>query len=117
MAVILGHTLLPGPHRLRSKTHTGLRSKAQGFLHLSSCELHDLMHLPFFGMLAFLWASMFVRRAAGRDAALRAFVITAAFGLLDELLQSQVPGRDASLRDATLDCLGAIAGAFLGVKC
>ncbi len=54
-------------------------------------------------------------RAAGwsaRTALAIAIAVAALYGLADELHQSQVPSRDASVADWIADAVGAIAGAL-----
>jgi VanZ family protein len=68
-------------------------------------------HLLAFGLLGglLLLALARDRQPRPRDAAL-AFVITVAYGLLDELHQSFVPDRTGRLDDVVTDTVGALIG-------
>jgi len=71
----------------------------------------NFAHAPEFGLLA-LWLLLLAPRrdgwavlSAGTAASILAFVV--AYACLDELHQSRVPGRDASVLDVVTDCVGA----------
>jgi len=78
-----------------------------------------VVHFLVYGILAALWVRALRPREPGggrrafRRALLVAVVVTAAWGVLDEIHQSFVPGRDASPGDAVADTLGGLAGAVL----
>jgi hypothetical protein len=72
--------------------------------------LQNLLHVPVFGILAWLWwRSLAARGMAPRLALAAAAAIAVAYGVLDEVHQTFVPGRYGSLADALLDGLGALA--------
>jgi VanZ family protein len=77
---------------------------------------HDkLIHLAVFAVLALstrraLWLAPV---SPGR-ALLLAWVLSTGWGLLDEIHQSFIPGRDASSWDLLADAAGAALGAWLG---
>jgi VanZ family protein len=60
-----------------------------------------------------LWISSGAWRRRGRGCLLLIAGIAAAYGLIDEIHQSFVPGRDCSLWDWLADVLGSVAGAAL----
>jgi len=73
--------------------------------------LTNFAHAPEFGLLA-LWLLLLAPRrdgwavlSVGTTASILAFV--AAYALTDELHQSRVPGRDASILDVVTDSIGA----------
>ncbi len=77
----------------------------------------NLTHAALFGVLA-LWGALLAPRQGGwpvldRRASLGLLGLVFAYGLLDELHQAAVPGRDASLLDLFTDLSGAIS--VLGV--
>ncbi|ROR29657.1 VanZ family protein [Inmirania thermothiophila] len=71
--------------------------------------LQNLLHPPLYAALAWLWWRALTPRPA---AAWIAAALAAAWGGLDELHQAAVPGRSASLLDAVLDAVGALAAAL-----
>ena len=74
-------------------------------------QLQNLLHIPMFGMLQWLWLRAFVK--AGKTGGRTIFVcvgITTAYGLIDEFHQLFVPGRYASLTDVLLNLVGVAAG-------
>jgi len=64
-------------------------------------------HFTAFGTLAFVGMQC-LRRGTGRPWWVLAALL--AFGVLIELVQSQIPGRDAEARDVLADMIGAVAG-------
>ncbi|HEX6882048.1 MAG TPA: VanZ family protein [Planctomycetota bacterium] len=76
--------------------------------------LSNLAHAPLFGLLALWLAAVVLRERDGgwprpsraRDALVLGLVL--AYGVLDELHQSRVPGRDASALDVLTDVVGAL---------
>ncbi len=71
-------------------------------------KLQNLLHVPMFGVLAWLWhwsLPAWLPRAAPLGAI--AFLLAAGYGIIDELHQLAVPGRYASLTDVLLNVLGA----------
>ncbi len=80
---------------------------------LTSLEptLQNLLHIPLFGLLQFLWLRGFTSRGTtGAAAIVASFCITLSYGALDELHQYFVPGRYASVLDLGLNLLGAVLG-------
>jgi VanZ family protein len=69
-----------------------------------------LAHLSEYAILAALWLRGFVRGRGltPRNAGLLALAISAAWAILDELHQSFVPSRSASVADVALDTTGAL---------
>ncbi|MDR2019268.1 MAG: VanZ family protein [Treponema sp.] len=71
-----------------------------------------VMHFAAYAVLAAALSPWFPRRKQGR---LEAFLLTACiasvYGVIDEIHQYFVPGRDCSLLDWIADALGAAAGA------
>jgi VanZ family protein len=69
-----------------------------------------LAHLSEYAILAALWLRAFVRgrNLTPRNAGLLALAISVAWALLDELHQSFVPSRSASIADVLVDTLGAL---------
>lgn len=71
--------------------------------------LCNLMHLPEYALLFILWFRFFkMRQFPGST--FYTFAVTIAYGVIDELHQSFVPGRYSSPLDLLLDALGAILG-------
>jgi VanZ family protein len=69
-----------------------------------------LAHLSEYAILAALWLRAFVRgrNLTPRNAGLLALAISVAWAILDELHQSFVPSRSASIADVLVDTLGAL---------
>jgi len=77
-------------------------------------SVQNTLHVPAYAVLAWAWSwalGAWLRAPAAR--VLGACVIPSVFGVLDEWHQSFVPGRYASLTDATLDVAGAVVGVWL----
>ncbi len=75
---------------------------------------HAVAYAPL-GALVMAWLSARRPDAAGVARALlvvASVAITVGYGLVDELHQAFVPGRDPSLLDATADLVGGAAGAI-----
>lgn len=82
-----------------------------------SPALQNLLHVPVYGVLAWLWIRSlraWIRWPVAR--VLMGLFMTLGYGVLDEWHQLAVPGRYASLTDALLNGLGAAAGAWLATR-
>ncbi len=78
-------------------------------------DLQNLLHVPVFAILAWLWQRGF-RQSPAHPAQLDALAVmlTVGYGVLDEWHQAFVPGRYASLTDVALDGTGAVLGVLAG---
>lgn len=80
-------------------------------------QIQNLLHIPVFGVLSWLWLQAFqCRRLQPRHAAAAAILLTGVYGVLDEWHQSFVPGRYGSFTDLSLDVLGALLGVLVGLR-
>jgi hypothetical protein len=70
-----------------------------------------LLHFTEYALLAFLWWRALRTRMTTRDAAVAAFLVTAAYAATDELHQSFVEGRHGTVLDWAIDSAGAGAAA------
>jgi hypothetical protein len=71
--------------------------------------LQNLLHIPLFGILAWLWYRTLRCWSESRRVLLSwSFLLAAGFGAIDEWHQIQVPGRYASLTDMALNSLGVL---------
>ncbi|TVQ95445.1 MAG: VanZ family protein [Desulfovibrionales bacterium] len=87
------------------------------FLLLVGPTLMNLLHIPAYGLLAFLWRWSLDRYMAARAAVWLAFILTVGFGLFQEWYQSMIPGRFASLMDVIFNTLGAGIGLWVFNRC
>ena len=83
-------------------------------------DLQNLLHIPLYGVLSFLWVKLFLRtrRQEWPVKYIVGFslIITVCYGCFDEFHQSFVPGRYGGLLDIYLDAGGAVLGVMLGLK-
>lgn len=75
--------------------------------------LNNLLHIPAYGLLSWLFFHSLVRVARPGRAALMAAIGATGYGILMELVQIDVPGRYASVDDVYLNAFGAALGAAL----
>lgn len=81
------------------------------FLTSLNPTIQNLLHIPLYGVLAFLWSRAFLKNGFSyKKIFLLALFITISYGCLDELHQTFVPGRYGGLVDIFLDSLGAFFG-------
>ena len=74
-------------------------------------QIQNLLHVPLYGMLAFLWLQFFCgQRKLTKKIIFYSLVITICYGGLDEVHQSFVRGRYGGLLDVYLNVFGALAG-------
>lgn len=72
-------------------------------------QWQNLLHVPLFGLLQFLWLWALVRSGMPRGRALLfGALISLSYGAFDEWHQMFVPGRYASLTDMYLNLLGVV---------
>lgn len=79
-------------------------------------NLQNLLHIPLYACLSFLWFRAF--SYSGVSTAKRvvlALFITIAYGCLDEVHQTFVPGRYGGLMDIYFDTVGAITGFLISI--
>ena len=80
-----------------------------GIISWTPPAVQNLLHVPLFGILAWLWyRTLDVWKMRHGLALITAFLLAAGFGVFDEWHQLHVPGRYASLTDMALNTLGAI---------
>ena len=80
-----------------------------GIIRWTPPALQNLLHIPLFGILAWLWyRTLGYWFASQRILVSLSFLFTAGYGVIDEYHQLQVPGRYASLTDIALNALGAL---------
>jgi glycopeptide antibiotics resistance protein len=77
-------------------------------------QLQNLLHIPMYGLLQWLWLRAFAKAGkSGGGTVLASIGITTAYGLFDEFHQLFVPGRYASLTDVLLNLVGVAAGTLV----
>lgn len=88
--------------------------KAVQFIVDLAPQLQNLLHIPLFALLQFLWLrALAAQGARGAGLFASSLLITVGYGLLDEFHQSFVPGRYASLTDLLLNLTGALVGVLV----
>jgi VanZ family protein len=72
--------------------------------------VQNLLHVPLFGLLAFLWIITFKLWSHTEKLSVGvAALISVSYGFLDEVYQYFVPGRYMSFTDVYLDILGVFS--------
>ncbi len=72
-------------------------------------NLQNLLHIPLYGLLAYLWLRAFHALGLGLwQTIVLSLLITIGYGGFDEVHQSFVPGRYAGLLDICLNTTGAL---------
>lgn len=79
-------------------------------------RLQNLLHIPIFGLLAFLWIRSFseLKYSIRKTLFLSSF-ISLIYGIFDESYQLLIPGRYSSVGDIVLNFMGIIAGDLAGI--
>ncbi len=75
--------------------------------------LQNLLHIPVYAGLAFLWCWSLAGRLRRPWALVLPLCLAAGFGILDEYYQFFTPGRYASLTDVLFNAFGAGLGVWL----
>ena len=76
-------------------------------------KLIHFLEYAVFGFLLVRAISGSDAKISGKTAIMIAFLIGSFYGLTDELHQSVVPGRFATISDFIVDCIGSLAGAII----
>ena len=94
-----------------------IRNPRLRFLTELDPQWQNLLHVPLFGLLQFLWLRALVRSGMPRGKAiLLGCAISLGYGVFDEWHQMFVPGRFASLTDMSLNLVGvALATVIFGL--
>jgi len=89
-------------------------SRNSQFLYFISPSIQNLLHIPEFGILAYLWMLALNKN---KNSLLRPGLwtmgISVSYGFLDEIHQLFVPGRYASFGDIIFNILGIIVGIMI----
>jgi VanZ family protein len=73
--------------------------------------IQNLLHIPVFGLLVYLWMNSLSRHGFSRiQTLIITIIITAGYGIFDEFHQLFVPGRYASFSDFLFKILGCTIG-------
>ena len=73
--------------------------------------LQNLLHIPVFGLLAFLWLKSFTKHSILTSTkVIITLIVTILFGCLEEFHQTFVSGRYGSLVDILLNLVGIFMG-------
>ncbi len=89
------------------------------FMTIVKPSFTDLLHIPAYGLLAWLWIlSLRSYQVARMQAVMVAMIMATMCGAFMELFQTLVPGRDPSVFDCFLDVAGILmfTGAYLIVN-
>ena len=79
--------------------------------------IQNLLHIPLYGTLAYLWCKAFSKRNTSlKKIIVCSLIITILYGCFDEFHQSFVKGRYGSLLDVYLNTVGALIGVFVFKK-
>ena len=74
-------------------------------------DVQNLLHIPVFGLLSYLWLRAFCSiHRSFLFCCMSACLVTVVFGMVDEFHQMYVPGRYAGLLDIILNTIGAGLG-------
>lgn len=88
--------------------------KAVRFIADLDPQLQNLLHIPLFALLQYLWLrALAAQGARGVGLFAGSLLITLGYGVFDEFHQSFVPGRYASLTDLLLNLTGALVGVLV----
>lgn len=88
--------------------------KAGRFMADIDPQLQNLLHLPLFALLQYLWLrGLAARGVRGVRLFAGSLLITLGYGVFDEFHQYFVPGRYASLNDLLLNLTGALIGLLI----
>ncbi|MCP4672195.1 MAG: hypothetical protein GY857_12915 [Desulfobacula sp.] len=80
-------------------------------------KIQNMLHIPLYGVLTFLWLQFFC--ASGKitkQVLFYSLIITIFYGCLDEVHQTFVRGRYGGLLDIYLNIVGAILGTIFFMK-
>jgi VanZ family protein len=81
------------------------------FLTVLTPKIQNLLHLPLYGLLAYLWLNSFAAiDYPVINAIILSLTISLIFGCMDELYQTLIPGRYGSITDVILNSIGIILG-------
>jgi len=114
MKIYLPPLMLMGLIFISSSIPMDGESERLKFLMELTPTVQNLLHIPLFGLLAYLWLNALTKnRCPAKKKLIIAIIITLSYGLLDEFHQSFIPGRYASLSDIILNIIGIITGVVI----
>jgi VanZ family protein len=93
-------------------------NKLGGLIYIKP-TIQNILHIPLFGLLAFLWMKAFNdKQLELKKAITYTLIITIFYSAFDEFYQDFIPGRYASLGDFFFNiagCLGGVVGYRLAI--
>jgi len=113
VVLVLGSAYF-GPKQTQRHLLPALQTLAPWILPSSAQTVHTVLrklsHLTEYAVLALLWARAFRSgsRVGLRTASWAALAVCLSCAIVDEVHQTQAPGRHGSVRDVALDSLGAV---------
>ena len=76
--------------------------------------VQNILHIPVFGLLAYLWLRSLAKHGFSRiQKMVITMIITVGYGILDEVHQLFGPGRYASLSDVVMNIMGITIGIII----
>ena len=114
MKIYLPPLILMGLIFISSSIPMDKNAEVPEFIISLNPTLQNLLHIPIFGLLAFLSLKSFTKYTISTyTKIIITLIITILFGCLDEFYQTFVPGRYGSLTDILLNIVGITTGTVI----
>ena len=85
------------------------------FVMMIDPRLQNILHIPIFALLSFLWVKCFSDlKYSIKKGLLLSFIFGLTFGIINEFYQLLIPGRFFPLGDILFNLIGVIAGGGIG---
>jgi len=111
MKIYLPPLILMGLIFILSSISMDGKSEHLKFLMELTPTVQNLLHIPMFGLLAYLWLNALTKNGCpAKKKLIITIIITLGYGCLDEFHQLFVPGRYASLSDVVMNIMGITIG-------
>lgn len=75
--------------------------------------MQNILHVPAFAILSILWLQVLKQQRNAGKGILFVLLMSAGFGILNELIQLSIPGRYPSVIDICFNTIGALCGVLL----
>ena len=112
--IVLALVLLESLFLIWSSFQTGAVAEAYSFLYFNSATFGHLMAYMVYGCL--LGMLFLIAGNSNKKSVAFALVIGASFGIINELIQSGVPGRYLDMMDIIVNTVGSAIGALISTR-